>query len=286
MLKDWRLVPETIKKNAAKCLGEYFVFDYQESIDTTYLRMKLRDMWRNYKHELYVEHVKGKNPIIARGNPPPDSTIPLEDWQSFVDICNTQEFKESSERNTKNREKQTMPSCSGRRLASVVRHNIASARGVPDSEVGRSEAYIVLHTRKDKSLQSPEFVDELNTYMTVNHESRATAVDDALMQTCGADSRGRFLGVGTGVCKTQVRLAEPMRKKNAILQEKNNELERTITNMGVDTSSIGKECNLRAGWPMRTVAKGILQDVDPRSEFCGIRLGEDNCKVCVCCLGA
>ncbi|KAL5713947.1 hypothetical protein ACHQM5_015975 [Ranunculus cassubicifolius] len=217
-----------------------------------------------------------------------------------------------------------MPSCSGRRLASVVRHNIASARGVPDSEVGRLEAYIVLHTRKDKSLQSPECVDELNTYMTVNHESRATAVDDALMQTCGADSRGRFLGVGTGVCKTQVRLAEPMRKKNAILQEKNNELERTITNMGVqfqqqvdelrslimsqgrtfapdvasphsntsghaaevDTSSIGKECNLRAGWPMRTVAKGILQDVDPRSEFCGIRLGEDNCKVCVCCLGA
>ncbi|KAL5729748.1 hypothetical protein ACHQM5_002651 [Ranunculus cassubicifolius] len=49
----------------------------------------------------------------------------------------------------------------------------------------------------------------------------------------------------------------------------------------VDTSSIGKECNLRAGWPMRNVAKGIVQVVDPQFEFCGIPLGEDNCKIYV-----
>ncbi|KAL5712378.1 hypothetical protein ACHQM5_014562 [Ranunculus cassubicifolius] len=275
-------------------------------------------MWRSYKQELYQGYVKDKNPRIARENPPSSYTHPLEEWQLFVDNCNTPEFKESSERNTKNREKQTMPSCSGRRLASVVRHNIASERGVPDSEVGRSEAYIVLHTRQDKSLQCSELVDALKTYMTVHPESRATAVDDALMQTTHADKRG-FRGMGTGISKTQIRMGEPMRKKAARLLEKNTELENTINNMHVqfqqqmdelrslimrqagastsnnasphahaschgvevDTSSIGRECYLRAGWPMRNVAKGIVQDVNPLSELGGIQLGEDNCKVYV-----
>ncbi|KAL5717284.1 hypothetical protein ACHQM5_010318 [Ranunculus cassubicifolius] len=109
-----------------------------------------------------------------------------------------------------------------------------------------------------------------------------------------------------------------MRKKNARLREKNNELENTIHNMHtqfqqemdelrslimrqgaastsnvtsphahasshtaeVDTM-IGKECNLRAGWPMRNVAKGIVQDVNPQNDLGGIHLGEDNCKVYV-----
>ncbi|KAL5731424.1 hypothetical protein ACHQM5_004152 [Ranunculus cassubicifolius] len=123
------------------------------------------------------------------------------------------QLRQSSERNTKNREKQTLPSCSGRKLASVVRHEIATAKGVPDSEVGRSETYIVLHTRMDKSLQCPELVDDLNTYMTVHPESRATAVDDALMQTRGACSGGRFLGVGTGICKSQVRWSQMRRRR-------------------------------------------------------------------------
>ncbi|KAF9604120.1 hypothetical protein IFM89_002795 [Coptis chinensis] len=41
---------------------------------------------------------------------------------------------------------------------------------------------------------------------------------------------------------------------------------------------IGKECDLHGGWPLRVVARGIVQDVDPTIEF-GDR--EGNFKVYV-----
>ncbi|KAL5717285.1 hypothetical protein ACHQM5_010319 [Ranunculus cassubicifolius] len=90
---NWRKVPDTYKKNVAKCLGDYFEYDYQESLDTEYTRKKLNNMWRSYKQELYRDHVKDKNPRIVRENPPSTYTQPLEEWKIFVDNCNTQEFK-------------------------------------------------------------------------------------------------------------------------------------------------------------------------------------------------
>lgn len=44
---------------------------------------------------------------------------------------------------------------------------------------------------------------------------------------------------------------------------------------------IGKECDLRGGWPLRVVARGIVQDVDPTIEFGDRRLEEGNFKVYV-----
>ncbi|KAF9612928.1 hypothetical protein IFM89_004344 [Coptis chinensis] len=42
---------------------------------------------------------------------------------------------------------------------------------------------------------------------------------------------------------------------------------------------IGKECDLRGGWPLRVVARGIVQDIDPNIEFGNRRLEEGNFKV-------
>ncbi|KAF9611913.1 hypothetical protein IFM89_036696 [Coptis chinensis] len=42
---------------------------------------------------------------------------------------------------------------------------------------------------------------------------------------------------------------------------------------------IGKECDLRGGWPLRVVARGIVQDIDPNTEFGNRRLEEGNFKV-------
>lgn len=58
-------------------------------------------------------------------------------------------------------------------------------------------------------------------------------------------------------------------------------LNRYIVLFQDDTAYIGKECNLRAGWPIRTVAVGIVQGVDPRMELNGLRIGDDNFKVYV-----
>ncbi|KAF9619742.1 hypothetical protein IFM89_009084 [Coptis chinensis] len=42
---------------------------------------------------------------------------------------------------------------------------------------------------------------------------------------------------------------------------------------------IGKECDLRGGWPLRVVARGIVQDINPNTEFGNRRLEEGNFKV-------
>ncbi|KAF9595960.1 hypothetical protein IFM89_006706 [Coptis chinensis] len=42
---------------------------------------------------------------------------------------------------------------------------------------------------------------------------------------------------------------------------------------------IGKECDLRGGWLLRVVARGIVQDIDPNTEFGNMRLEEGNFKV-------
>ncbi|KAF9594486.1 hypothetical protein IFM89_031604 [Coptis chinensis] len=49
----------------------------------------------------------------------------------------------------------------------------------------------------------------------------------------------------------------------------------------VDNGYIGKECDLRGGWPLNIVVKGIMQDVDPVTIFGNRRLGKGNFKVYV-----
>ncbi|KAF9608956.1 hypothetical protein IFM89_012124 [Coptis chinensis] len=44
---------------------------------------------------------------------------------------------------------------------------------------------------------------------------------------------------------------------------------------------IGKDCELRGGWPLELVARGIVQDVDPNTEYGERTLKEGNFKVYV-----
>ncbi|KAF9618337.1 hypothetical protein IFM89_000972 [Coptis chinensis] len=49
----------------------------------------------------------------------------------------------------------------------------------------------------------------------------------------------------------------------------------------VDSGYIGKKCDLRGGWPLNIVTKGIVQDVEPVAIFGNRRLGKGNFKVYV-----
>ncbi|KAF5204459.1 hypothetical protein FRX31_005954, partial [Thalictrum thalictroides] len=51
----------------------------------------------------------------------------------------------------------------------------------------------------------------------------------------------------------------------------------------VDNANIGKECDMRGGcrWPLQVAARGIVQDVDPLTDFGNRKLEEGNFKVYV-----
>ncbi|KAF9607367.1 hypothetical protein IFM89_033955 [Coptis chinensis] len=302
-----------IVAKAVEALGKMFAFEHLSSIDIDWTRNKFRLAWKEYKHELYNKYVKDQPPSIVKENP--QDGIPLQDWRRFVDNCHSEKFKNtqqchsfthsfsrrrrvldlsptasfilgwtslliqrlhaSSLRNSANRKNQKNSSCLGRKSAAVAREEMAMAKGVPESSIGRVESYKFIHKRKSGVAQDPELV----------------------VSSWADSSRGRFRGLGEGVCKTTLKKMKPVMQQNIALMEKNTSLEKKVDvlqasileNTAVlkafmsqgrtsmpDVSSpcssharytpstpvlnefIGKECDLCGGWPLSKLWLGVL----------------------------
>ncbi|KAF9608779.1 hypothetical protein IFM89_011400 [Coptis chinensis] len=141
---------------AVEALGKMFAFEHLSSIDIDWTRNKFRLAWKEYKHELYNKYVKDQPPSIVKENP--QDGIPLQDWRRFVDNCHSEKFKASSLRNSANRKNQKNSSCLRRKSAAVAREEMAMAKGVPESSIGRVESYKFIHKRKSGVAQDPELV--------------------------------------------------------------------------------------------------------------------------------
>ncbi|KAF9593690.1 hypothetical protein IFM89_024507 [Coptis chinensis] len=369
---DWRHINKAIKDKVIKTLGRQFVFEYEKTIDTDYTRQKLNEAWRNYKHKLYETFVEDEDPSLVKEVAP--RNIPLEDWHKFVDYCNTDKFKAMSERNKMNHE------ATDHAFISWQNFNCCSSE-----QASFGESQEVLNSIKNHISEHPELQYDLS--------------EDAIATVVGPDKRGRYRGLGTGVCKTVLRKGDSLMKKNDGLMEANSLLERrmetmeanmdakmsrhmeevrgmfmsqrgafndnvpsphsrashhstapkaedwsftegTTTDISVGRASqethdsaptllnfmprvryekrvgggmqmipsisreaslvgpskhapwatlkwlenayyIGKDCELRGGWPLELVARGVVQDIDPNTEYGERTLEEGNFKVYV-----
>ncbi|KAF9589067.1 hypothetical protein IFM89_018329 [Coptis chinensis] len=127
--------------------------------------------------------------------------IPLEDWHKFVDYCNTDKFKAMSARNKLNHE--SNGSCL---------HLLAKLHRYSSNE---------LALRKNS----------IKNHISEHPESQYDLSGDAIATVVGPDKRGRFRGLGTGVCKTVLRKGDSLMKKNDGLMEANTLLERRMETM-------------------------------------------------------
>ncbi|KAF9599591.1 hypothetical protein IFM89_001087 [Coptis chinensis] len=319
--EDWRHIAKDLKDKVVKTLGRQFVFEYEKTIDTDYTRQKLNEAWRNYKHTLYETFVKDEDPSLVKEVA--SRNIPLEDW--FVDYCNTDKFKAMSARNKLNREQQIMPSSLGRTSVAIARNELALEKGIPESEITRADSYMLIHKPKETVPQSQEVLNSIKNHISEHPESQYDLSGDAIATVVGPDKRGRFRGLGTGVCKIVLRKGDSLMKKNDGLMEANTLLERRIETMEANMDAkmsrhmeevrglfmsqrgtfndnvpsphshasrhstaplenayyIGKDCELRGGWPLELVARGVVQDVDPNTEYGERTLEEGNFKVYV-----
>ncbi|KAF9597912.1 hypothetical protein IFM89_022555 [Coptis chinensis] len=271
---------ESIIPKAIKTLGRMYVFENIDTIDTDWTISKFR-------------------------------TNSAQDWRQFVDNCNSEKFKASSLRNTENRKQQKNSSCLGRKSAAVAKVEMAKEKGVLVSSITRLDQYMHNHKRKNGEHQDPELVvgEKLNDYTALHSESRETSVNDALTKIVGAV----FEAWVKGVCKTSVKKMKVVAQQNLALKEMNTDLVKRVDvlqNTVLENSAllrefmrqgrmpmadvesprsshaspvvneyIGKECDLRGGCPLRVVARGIVQDIDPNIEFGNRRLEEGNFKV-------
>ncbi|KAF9619684.1 hypothetical protein IFM89_008361 [Coptis chinensis] len=302
---------ESIIPKAIKTLGRMYVFENIDTIDTDWTISKFQKAWKEYKHELFKKYVKDQPPSFVREHP--KQGIPLQDWQQFVDSSNSEKFNASILRNTENRKQQKNSSCLGRKSAAVAKVEMAKEKGVPVSSITRLDQYMHNHKRKNGEHQDQELVEKLNDYTALHPESRETSVNDALTKVLGPDSSGCFRGLGERVCKTSVKKMKVMAQQNLALKEMNTDLVKRVNvlqNTVLENSAllrefmsqgrmlmadvespcsshaspvvneyIGKECDLRGGWPLKVVARSIVQDIDPNTEFGNRRLEEGNFKV-------
>ncbi|KAF9619960.1 hypothetical protein IFM89_010576 [Coptis chinensis] len=183
----------------------------------------------------------------------------------------------------------------------VARNKLALEKGIPESKITRADSYMLIHKPKETVLQSQEVL------------------------VVGPDKRGRYRGLGTGVCKTVLQKGDSLMRKNDGLMEANTLLERRMESMEVNMDAkmsrhmqevrgmfmsqrgtfndnvpsphsranhhsttplenayyIGKDCELRGGWPLELVARGVVQDVDPNTEYGERTLEKGNFKVYV-----
>ncbi|KAF9625786.1 hypothetical protein IFM89_027118 [Coptis chinensis] len=226
---DWRHINKAIKDKVIKTLGRQFVFEYEKTIDTDYTRQKLNEAWRNYKHKLYETFVEDEDPSLVKEVAP--RNIPLEDWHKFVDYCNTDKFKAMSERNKMNREQQIMPSSLGRTSIAIARNKLALEKGIPESEITRADSYMLIHKPKETVPQSQEVLNSIKNHISEHPELQYDLSEDAIATVVGPDKRGRYRGLGTGVCKTVLRKGDSLMKKNDGLMEANSLLERRMETM-------------------------------------------------------
>ncbi|KAF9622446.1 hypothetical protein IFM89_031249 [Coptis chinensis] len=191
---NFRVVSDGFKNNVLQDN-----FDYDDDL-AEYLQEKMSQAWRNHKHNLHKNHIKGKNLASVRAVPPPPF-VNTEQWLWFVEYTRSARYQASSKRNITNRSKLRAPNTLGRRSMAVTCHLIAEERKLKsDLEVGRAEVYIRAHTKKDKTIQCPEIV------------------------TLGKDKSGRMRGMGAGISSTT------MVKKTYLLLRKHEVLRAHIPN--------------------------------------------------------
>ncbi|KAF6139862.1 hypothetical protein GIB67_009709 [Kingdonia uniflora] len=186
------------------------------------LKEKIKDAWRRYKYRLNTTLIVGNNPEDVKASPAPEF-VPREDWVKFVDYCNSEKFLAKSKRNKENWAKLIAPCTLGRTSLPITRHKLAEERGVTDEEIGRVEVYIPAHTKKDKTIQCPDVIAELQNTMRKDRKSIRTGPNDAVAQKFGKERKGGTRGMGAGMSISLVEKVGHIVNENEELRSNNNE---------------------------------------------------------------
>ncbi|KAF6177146.1 hypothetical protein GIB67_025483 [Kingdonia uniflora] len=267
----------------------------------------------------------GNNPGDVKASPASEF-VPREDWVKFVDYCNSEKFLvyvyvictypcATSKRNKENQAKLIMSCTLGRTSMPITRHKLAEERGITDEEIGRVEVYIPAHTIKDKTIQCPDVIAELQNTMQKDPKNIQTGPNDVISQKFGKERKGGTRAMGAGMSISLVEKVGHIINVNEELRSTNNELKFVTEKLRIDldelakyvgnilvisptdslpsqqaTSSsqreqvkhqhIDKEYRL-VGCPWRIVAHGVIIGVDPTGMYHSIALGDDFNKVSI-----
>ncbi|KAF6158469.1 hypothetical protein GIB67_022066 [Kingdonia uniflora] len=203
------------------------------------LKEKIRYAWERYKSHLNTTLIVGNSLGDVKASLAPEF-VPREDWVKFIDYCNSEKFLAKSKRNKENRAKLIAPCTLGRTSMPITRHKLAEERGVTDEEIGRVEVYIPAHTKKDKTIQCPDVIAEVQNTMRNGPKSIRTGPNDAIVQKFGKERKGGTRGMGAGMSISLLEKVGHIVNENEELLSNNNELKFATEKLRKDLDALTK----------------------------------------------
>ncbi|RZC63076.1 hypothetical protein C5167_024822 [Papaver somniferum] len=227
-IESWTKVPNSMKENIWKDIVMKYVVPeiYKPSV-----LLRANKAYKNWKRQLRVELDKHETIAERKRNMPKRMIKKREDWESFVDFCNTDEDRKRRAIGKKAREGLEFLHSCGRK--GIHRKIYDLEKESPTGEVTR--AAIFLDTHISKKINDPESSSISDIKMRLikelveaNPDGQKDIGNDAVTLVCGRDTRGVVLGMGGGVSITKVRASAASVETLRKVQQENKSLQSDI----------------------------------------------------------
>ncbi|KAI3915758.1 hypothetical protein MKW92_033187 [Papaver armeniacum] len=227
-IESWTKVPNSIKDDIWKDIVIKYVVP---EIYKPNVLLRANKAYKNWKRQLRVEMDKHDTIAERKRNMPKRMIKNREDWESFVDFCNTDEDRKRRAIGKKAREGLEFLHSCGRK--GIHRKIYELEKESPTGEVTR--AAIFLDTHISKQINDPESSSISDIKMRLikelveaNPDGQKDIGNDAVAQVCGRDTRGVVLGMGGGVSITKVRASAASVETLRKVQQENKSLQSDI----------------------------------------------------------
>ncbi|RZC63078.1 hypothetical protein C5167_024827 [Papaver somniferum] len=189
--------------------------------------------WRNWKHNLRLELDEQKTIAERKKNIPWRLITKREDWESFVDFCNTDEDRKRRAAGKKACEAVELIQKCGR--TGIYRKIYEMEKESPTGEVNRAAIFVDTHVSKTVNDPKMKLVKEL---VEANPDGQKDIDHDAVALVYGRDS-SFIKGMGAGVSRTKIRTLAASSEILRRVQQENKSLQSDIhvlrTQLGVHT---------------------------------------------------
>ncbi|KAF9604344.1 hypothetical protein IFM89_006351 [Coptis chinensis] len=197
--------------------------------------LKANISWKNWKHRLRKVYDRYSTTKCMENIP---KRTKKEDWESFIEICSTDEEKIKREKGKLSREHMKLPHTSSRLGCARIKRNRWYGH--------KNDVFVATHTSKDGScpfLELRPSLDEIKRLVSLDPYLGEKDLDnDPVAKVIGRDGKGRVRGLGTGVTKTVVHASAPYIK---LVEEEKRKRESTYENVKLVMQRLDEETRAR-----------------------------------------
>ncbi|XP_026388865.1 uncharacterized protein LOC113283741 [Papaver somniferum] len=196
-IESWKIVPNSMKDNIWKDIVARYVVP---EVYKPHVLSRASKSWKGWKQHLRRELDKHETVAERKIKIPWRLITNRDDWESFVDFCNSDEHMKLRAAGKKAQEASEFTQSCGRK--GIFRKIYELEKASPTGEVNRAAIFVGTHTsRNDLGEDKMKLVKEL---VEANPDGQKDIDNDAVALVCGRDSRGSVKGMGGGVSRTTI----------------------------------------------------------------------------------